>query len=60
MDEVYTRPLPSHIPKLQAELNTYLDYYNKRSPHRSLKGLVPLEFLAMMQEELVPAESQMS
>ena len=31
-DEFYTQPLTSRIPELQAELNTYLDYYNERSP----------------------------
>ncbi len=56
-----TRPLTSHIPELQRELNAYLDYYNRRRPHRALDGLVPLEFLAMMQGESVPegGESQM-
>ncbi len=58
-DEFYTRPLPSRIPELQRELNAYLDYYNRRRPHRSLNGLAPLEYLAMMQGESVPRESQM-
>ena len=61
-DEFYTQPLPSRIPELQQELNAYLDYYNRRRPHRALDGLAPLEFLAMMQGESVPegGESQMS
>ena len=60
-DEFYTQPLPSRIPELQRELNAYLDYYNRKRPHRALNGLAPLEFLAMMQEESVPegGESQM-
>ena len=58
-DEFYTRPLPSGIPQIQTALNAYLDYYNRRRPHRALNGLAPLEFLAMMQEESVPKESQM-
>ena len=58
-DEFYTRPLPSKIPELQQKLDAYLDHYNRRRPHRALNGLAPLEFLAMMQEESVPKESQM-
>ncbi len=72
-DEFYTRPLPSRVPELQRELDAYLDYYNRRRPHRALSGLAPLEYLAAMQaaytatgkllgklvEELVPLESQM-
>jgi len=58
-DEFYTRPLPAKIPELQRELNIYLDYYNRRRPHRALNGLAPLEYLAMMQGESVPEESQM-
>ena len=56
-----TRPLTSHIPELQRELNAYLDHYDKRRPYRPLNDLAPLEFLAMMQEESVPegGESQM-
>jgi len=53
-DEFYTRPLPPRVPELQRELDAYLDYYNRRRPHRSLNGLAPLEYLAMMQEESVP------
>ena len=53
-DEFYTRPLPSRVPELQRELDAYLDYYNRRRPHRALNGLAPLEYLAMMQEESVP------
>ncbi len=58
-EEFYTRPLPTKIPELQKELNAYLDYYNRERPHRALNGLAPLEFLAMMQKESVPKESQM-
>jgi len=58
-DEFYTRPLPSRLPELQRELNAYLDHYNRERPHRALGGLAPLEFLAMLQEESVPKESQM-
>ena len=60
-DEFYTQPLPSRIPELQQELNAYLDHYNRKRPHRALNGLAPLEYLAMMQGELVPegGESQM-
>ena len=72
-DEFYTRSLPSRVPELQRELDAYLDYYNRRRPHRALNGLAPLEYLAMMQavntttgeplgklvNELVPLESQM-
>lgn len=53
-DEFYTRPLPSRVPELQRELDAYLDYYNRRRPHRSLNGLAPLEYLAMMQGESAP------
>ncbi len=58
-DEFYTRPLPSKIPELQQRLDAYLDHYNRERPHRALNGLAPLEFLAMLQEESVPRESQM-
>jgi len=58
-EEFYTRPLPSKIPELQRELDSYLDYYNRERPHRALGGLAPLEYLARMQEESVPRESQM-
>ena len=59
--EFYAQPLPSRIPELQQELNAYLDYYNRKRPHRALNGLAPLEFLAKMQGESVPegGESQM-
>jgi putative transposase len=50
---------PPLLSELQAELDTYLDYYNRRRPHMALGGLAPLEFLAKMQEESVPQESQM-
>jgi putative transposase len=53
-DEFYTRPLPSRLSELQAELEAYLNYYNGRRPHRALGGLAPLEFLAMMQGGSVP------
>ncbi|ADH63076.1 Integrase catalytic region [Allomeiothermus silvanus DSM 9946] len=53
-EEFYTRPLPTPLSELQAELDTYLDYYNRRRPHMALGGLAPLEFLAKMQEESVP------
>jgi hypothetical protein len=46
--------LPSRFPELQAELDAYLAYYNRRRPHMALGGLAPLEFLAKMQEESVP------
>jgi len=58
-DEFYTRPLPSRIPELQRELNAYLDHYNRERPHRALGGLAPLEYLARMQADSVPRESQM-
>jgi len=58
-EEFYTRPLPSKIPELQRELDSYLNYYNRERPHRALGGLAPLEYLARMQEESVPRESQM-
>lgn len=53
-EEFYTRPLPTQISELQAELDAYLDHYNRRRPHMALGGLAPLEFLAKMQEESVP------
>ena len=58
--EFYTQPLPSRIPEPQHERNAYLDDCNRKRPHRALNGLAPLEFLAMMQGELVPegGESQ--
>ena len=59
-DEFYTQPLPTRIPELQAELDTYLDHYNGRRPHMALGGLAPLEFLAKLKGEWVPEESQMS
>jgi transposase InsO family protein len=58
-EEFYTRPLPSRIPELQQELNAYLEYYNRRRPHRALGGLAPLEFLARIRGESVLTESQM-
>lgn len=58
-EEFYTRPLPSRLSELQAELEAYLSYYNGRRPHRAMGGLAPLEFLAMMQGESVP-QSHMS
>ena len=48
-DGFYTRPLPSRVPELQRELDAYLDYYNRRRPHRALSGLAPLEYLAKVQ-----------
>ncbi|WP_457638134.1 integrase core domain-containing protein, partial [Oceanithermus sp.] len=45
-DEFYTRPLPTKIPKLQRELDDYLEYYNRQRPHRAPGGLAPLEYLA--------------
>lgn len=53
-DEFYTRPLPTRVGEIQAELENYLAYYNRRRPHMALGGLAPLEFLAKMQEESVP------
>ena len=50
----YTRPLPTGVRELQAQLKAYLDHYNRRRPHRALGGLAPLEFLARMQEGSVP------
>ena len=50
--EFYTRPLPARIPELQRELNAYLDYYNRKRPHRALNGPAPLEFLAKTQGEM--------
>ena len=58
-DEFYTRPLPTTIGEIQAELEDYLAYYNGHRPHMALEGLAPLEFLAKLQAELVPQESQM-
>jgi len=71
-DGFYTRPLPARRASIQTELNEYLDYYNRRRPHRALNGLAPLEYLAMMQavntatgellgklvEELVPQDGE--
>ncbi|ETN89560.1 integrase core domain-containing protein, partial [Thermus sp. NMX2.A1] len=53
-DEFYTRPLPTRLSELQAKLDAYLDYYNRRRPHMALGGLAPLEFLAKIQEGSVP------
>ncbi|MFN3412894.1 MAG: integrase core domain-containing protein [Thermoanaerobaculum sp.] len=53
-EEFYTRPLPTKIPELQAELQGYLDHYNHRRPHMALGGLAPLKFLAKMGEGSVP------
>ena len=47
--------LPSRFPELQAELDAYLAYYNRRRPHMALGGLAPLEFLAKMHEESAPS-----
>ena len=58
-DEFYTRPLPTKIPELQEELDDYLDYYNRERPHRTLNGLAPLEYLALIQRESVLEKSQM-
>ncbi len=49
----YTRPLPTQIPELQRELEACLGYRNRERPYRALNGLVPLDFLARMQEESV-------
>ncbi len=46
-------------PEFQRELDAYLDHYNRRRPHRALEGLAPLEYLARIQGEAVPTESQM-
>ncbi|WP_425275076.1 integrase core domain-containing protein [Thermus tenuipuniceus] len=40
--------------EVQAELDTYLDYYNRRRPHMALGGLAPLEFLAKIRRDSVP------
>ena len=58
-DEFYTRPLPTRVGEIQAELEDYLAYYNGHRPHMALEGLAPLEFLAKLQAESVPQESQM-
>jgi transposase InsO family protein len=52
-DEFYTRPLPTRVGEIQAELEDYLAYYNGHRPHMAL------EFLAKLQAESVPQESQM-
>ncbi len=48
-EEVYTQPLLAWLPELQAERDAYLEYRNRRRPHRALGELAPLEFLTMMQ-----------
>ena len=58
-DEFYTRPLPTRIPELQAELDAYLNYYNHHRPHQALAGLAPLEYLAKIQTESGPQPSHM-
>ena len=55
----FCRPLPTTIGEIQAELEDYLAYYNGHRPHMALEGLAPLEFLAKLQAESVPQESQM-
>ena len=55
----FCRPLPTTIGEIQAELEDYLAYYNGHGPHMALEGLAPLEFLAKLQAESVPQESQM-
>jgi hypothetical protein len=40
-DELYTLPLPRGLARLQAELEAYLAYYNRRRPHMALGGLAP-------------------
>ncbi len=51
--------LPTTVGEIQAELEDYLAYYNGHRPHMALEGLAPLEFLAKLQAESVPQESQM-
>jgi len=48
----FCRPLPTTIGEIQAELEDYLAYYNGHRPHMAL------EFLAKLQAESVPQESQ--
>ncbi len=55
----FCRPLPTRVGEIQAELEDYLAYYNGHRPHMALEGLAPLEFLAKLQAESVPLESQM-
>ncbi len=58
-DGFYTRPLHARIAGIQTELIEYLDYCNRRRPHRALNGLaLPKEGAG---EEPVPqdGESQM-
>ena len=55
----FCRPLPTTIGEIQAELEGYLAHYNSHRPHMALEGSAPLEFLAKLQAESVPQESQM-
>ena len=45
--------MPTTIGEIQAELEDYLAYYHGHRPHMAL------EFLAKLQAESVPQESQM-
>jgi putative transposase len=56
---VRSPPYAQTVGEIQAELEDYLAYYNGRRPHMALEGLAPLEFLAKLQAESVPQESQM-
>jgi hypothetical protein len=49
----FCRPLPTTIGEIQDKLEDYLAYYNGHRPHMAL------EFLAKLQAESVPQESQM-
>ena len=55
----FCRPLPTRVGEIQAELEDYLAYYHGHRPHMALEGLAPLKFLAKLQAESVPQESQM-
>lgn len=37
------RPLAQDLDQLQDQLDTFLDYYNQKRPHRALGGATPLE-----------------
>ena len=59
MDGFDPRPMPITVGEIKAELEDYLAHYSCRRTHMALEGLAPREFLAKLQAESVPQESQM-
>lgn len=55
-DELLNREILTCGEEVQTALDQHMDHYNHRRPHRSLKGLAPSSFKALMTEPQKEAE----